>query len=117
VVQASDGGYIVAASGDSDIYLLKTTSAGSQVWLQKLAGAGLLGGMVLSDDGKLVIVGSAIAQGSSNYDIWLVKFDLTERLPSGLVVATALACVMVGSLGVSAKKERKKLKQKNTKNS
>lgn len=83
VQQTGDGGYIVAGttfsygSGGSDIYLVKTDSAGNRVWEKAIGGSGAERGCSVQQtgDGGYIIAGSTSSYGSGSDDAYLVKTD------------------------------------------
>jgi hypothetical protein len=83
VQQTSDGGYIVAGStssigaGDSDVYLIKVTSAGSEQWETSFGSAyGEYGRSVQqTSDGGYIIAGDAYSLIAGLNDVYLVKAD------------------------------------------
>jgi hypothetical protein len=87
LVQASDGGYVMAGNTnsfgdnetdvDSDVYLVKTDAAGTMVWNKTYGGAGSDGGrsLVKTRDGGYAIAGFTFSYGGSSNDMFLVKTD------------------------------------------
>lgn len=80
VSETDDGGYIVTGytssdgAGSKDVYLIKTDSAGNEVWTKTFGGSGPeMGGSVdETSDGGFVIVGAS-GSYSDNSDVYLVK--------------------------------------------
>ncbi len=83
VVQSSDGGYALAGYttsygvGSYDFRLVKTDSAGSQLWSHNYGGAGDDEACIVvqSSDGGYALAGYTASFGAGNYDFWLVKTD------------------------------------------
>ena len=82
VVQTSDGGYAIAGytqsfgAGSSDVYLVKTDSAGSMLWNKTYGGTSNDIGysLVQTGDGGYAIAGQTYS-GAGNDDVYLVKTD------------------------------------------
>jgi hypothetical protein len=83
VVQASDGGYIVAGSsqsfgaGAADVYLLKTDSSGNVVWTRTFGGPDSEGGASVqqTSDGGYVVSAYTNSFGEGDWDVYLIKTD------------------------------------------
>ncbi|MES2593053.1 MAG: T9SS type A sorting domain-containing protein [Bacteroidota bacterium] len=82
--QTSDGGYITVGqtmglgAGNSDVYLVKTDSAGTNLWTRTYGGsADDLGNSVQqTSDGGYIIVGTTSSFGTPNMsDVYLIKTD------------------------------------------
>ena len=81
VQQTSDGGYIVAGytdsygSGGYDVYLVRTSPDGDQLWQTTFGGSSVdSGGSVQqTSDGGYIIAGSTRSYGSGSDDMYLVK--------------------------------------------
>ncbi|MCD4842990.1 MAG: dockerin type I repeat-containing protein, partial [Methanosarcinales archaeon] len=86
VQQTSDGGYIIAGStgyydyddfkpGDFDFWLVKTDSAGTEMWDKTFGGTDLdyARSVQQTSDGGYIIAGSTGSYWADSYDFWLVK--------------------------------------------
>jgi hypothetical protein len=89
VVQANDGGYLVAGStnssgaGQNDFWLVKTDANGKTSWNQTYGGAGeeVARSVVQARDSGYVVTGYKRSLNASAYDIWVVKTD-----PAGVML-------------------------------
>jgi len=83
VVQAVDGGYVLAGSthsfgaGGNDFWLVKTDSSGNHEWNKTYGGLDYdwAYSMVQAVDGGYVLAGYTHSFGAGNMDVWLVKTD------------------------------------------
>ena len=83
VVQANDGGYLVAGStnssgaGQNDFWLVKTEVNGKISWNQTYGGVGeeVARSVVQASDGGYTVTGYRRSLNASAYDIWVVKTD------------------------------------------
>lgn len=83
VRQTSDGGFIVTgrtysySAGGSDIWLIKTNSAGDTLWTKAFGGLEQDFGEVVrqTSDGGYILVGSTSSSGAGEADIWLLRTD------------------------------------------
>jgi len=86
VRETSDNGYIIAGSthsygaGSFDAWLIKTDSAGEEIWNKTFGGAGGDGGKSVqqTSDGGYIIAGHT-APYLGAYDIWLIKTDFAGK--------------------------------------
>ncbi len=83
VVLTGDGGYLIVGythsygAGSSDIWLVKTDSAGSMQWSQTYGGTNADMGysVVRTSDGGYALAGKTSSFGAGDYDFWLIKTD------------------------------------------
>ncbi len=83
VQQTSDGGYIVAGTtisfgaGDSDVYVIKTNSAGDTQWTRTFGGTRADMGRSVRQtiDGGYIVAGATLSFGVWNHDVYLIKTD------------------------------------------
>jgi hypothetical protein len=83
VQQTSDGGYVVVGhtdptgSGDCDMFLVKTDSAGDTLWTRTYRGSyyNEARGIQQTADGGYVITGFAGNPLTADYDLYLIKTD------------------------------------------
>ncbi len=83
VIQTSDGGYALGGcttsfgAGDRDFWLVKTDSAGNQLWSKTIGGVYSDGieSMVQTRDGGYALACYTLSYGAGRYDGWLVKTD------------------------------------------
>jgi hypothetical protein len=92
LVEASDGGYVLAGDisyssddlgyGWSDAWLVKTDESGNLEWSRRYGGAGFdcAYGLVEASDGGYVLVGFTQVWGDGWNDFWLVKTDPNGNL-------------------------------------
>jgi predicted secreted protein/Mg-chelatase subunit ChlD len=80
---SADGGYVVTGHtssygvGGMDIWLIKTDSAGEEIWSRAFGGGGdeFATSLQRTDDGGYVIAGITPSFGSGGKDLWLIKTD------------------------------------------
>jgi hypothetical protein len=76
VQETNDGGYVVAATSQSDdVYLVKTDAQGDTLWTRTYGGQGLSHGNSVrqTTDGGYIITGHMGPYGGSDYDVYLIK--------------------------------------------
>ncbi len=80
---STDGGYVVAGHtssygvGGMDIWLIKTDSAGEEIWSRVFGGGGdeFATSLQRTDDGGYIIAGITPSFGAGGKDLWLIKTD------------------------------------------
>lgn len=80
---SSDGGYVVTGHtssygvGGMDIWLIKTDSAGEEIWSRAFGGGGneFATSLQKTDEGGYVITGITSSFGAGEKDLWLIKTD------------------------------------------
>jgi len=82
MVQTSDGGYVLAGyfdwgAGDTDFWLVKTDSAGNQLWNEYYGDSGAedCHSVVQTADEGYALAGYTDSFGAGGSDFWLVKTD------------------------------------------
>lgn len=88
VQQTVDGGYIVAGStanfgsGDFDVYLVKTNSAGDTLWTRCYGGnkSDLGVSVQQTDDEGYIIAGTTLSFGVGNYSAFLNRVDVNGNV-------------------------------------
>ncbi len=111
MVQTSDGGYVLAGyfdwgAGDTDFWLVKTDSAGNQLWAEAYGdfGAEDCRSVVQTADGGYALAGYTDSFGAGGYDFWLVKTgelgnDLWDQTYGGANNDIANSVVQTGDGG------------------
>ena len=83
VQKTLDGGYIIIGTtasygnGSDDIWLIKTTADGDQVWNMFYGENGSESGAAVqqTNDGGYILVGKSFSEENNSFDIWLIKTD------------------------------------------
>ncbi len=83
IVQTYDGGFLITGStssfgyGNTDVYLVKTDSAGTYLWSKTFGGSNVDWGMSLKETGDrgIIIAGYTNSFGSGGYDVYLIRTD------------------------------------------
>ncbi len=83
VLQASDGGYVIAGNVQSvsldsnNIYLIKTNSIGTVIWTKTFDGVGNdeANKVEKTNDGGFIISGNTNSFGAGGYDVYAIKTD------------------------------------------
>lgn len=92
VKQTADGGFLIAGytlsygAGSEDLWLVKTDSAGNQLWHKTYGGTAsdVANSMDLTTDGGYVVVGYTLSSGAGVHDAWLLR-TVTSVVPVELV--------------------------------
>lgn len=92
----SDGGYIIAGTGNfnsagSDIFLIKTDSKGDTLWTRFIGGGSTDYGNAVAPttDGGYIIAGSTMSFGAGASDAFLVKTDVNGNVTWSKTYGTA----------------------------
>jgi len=83
LVVTSDGGFVISGcktsydTGKSDVWLMKTDSAGNMEWNKTYGGARSedVFSMKTTSDGGFILTGHTSSFGAGGYDCWVVKTD------------------------------------------
>jgi hypothetical protein len=100
VQQTSDGGYIIAGytnsfgSGKSDIYIVKTDSAGNLLWQKTIGGTNYDEGWSIqqTSDGGFIIAGDSYSYGTGGFDVYVVKLAASANIPGNLDYDSDVDC-------------------------
>jgi parallel beta-helix repeat protein len=85
MIQSSDGGFILtgytesSGNGSYDLWIVKTDSAGDEIWSQTYGGIDMEQGFSILElpSGDLLVTGSTSSIGAGYKDVWLLKTDAT----------------------------------------
>jgi len=88
VQQTSDGGYVVAgytalnASGNADVFLVKTDSTGNRTWSKTFGSSGIDTAYSVQPtaDGGYIVAGTTQQPGHVDFDFYLIKTDAVGNL-------------------------------------
>ncbi len=83
LIQTADGGYALVGTtysfgaGSSDIWLVKTDSAGNMVWNKTYGGTNedWAYALIQAVDGGYTLIGETLSFGAGGSDVWLVRTD------------------------------------------
>jgi hypothetical protein len=112
VVQASDGGYVLAGdtssygAGSDDSWLVKTDANGNELWNQTYGGPDGDGAysLVKTPDGGYALVGSTHSFGAGNQDFWLIKTNEYGIVPEAKWVILPLMATATLAILITKKK-------------
>jgi hypothetical protein len=88
VQQTSDGGFIITghtavdSASNTDVFLIKTDSAGNRTWSKIFGGSGIdMAYCVrLTADGGYIVAGATQPSGQVDFDVYLIKTDSAGNL-------------------------------------
>ena len=89
IISTQDGGYLLAgktyswSEGIGDVWLVKTDSEGNEIWNTSFGGIGIEAGpdiLLQLDDGSYIIPTDTESFGNGDFDIWLIKTDITGNM-------------------------------------
>ena len=83
IKETKDGGFLICGAKknnvteDKNVYVIKTDSAGNEIWAKTFGGDGADWGSAICEtkDGSYVIVGHTKSFGAGNFDVWLLKIS------------------------------------------
>ncbi len=90
IYQTTDGGYIITGSTESygfkngftDVYLIKTNSAGDTLWTKTFGGALYDDGYAVRQTSDLgyIVVGNTSSFGNGGFDIYMIRTDVNGKI-------------------------------------
>ncbi|MFO7676999.1 MAG: PKD domain-containing protein [Thermoplasmatota archaeon] len=89
VAQTFNGNFILTGytrsygAGGDDVWVVKTDSAGNEVWNETYGGSSSDVGYSIkqTNDGGYIVVGHTLSYGAGLHDVWLVKLESDETPP------------------------------------
>jgi len=88
IQQTSDGGYIITGhtssygAGGTDLWMIKTNSAGNEIWSKTFGGKGDDFGTAVqqTSDGSYIMTGRTSSYGMGVMDLWMIKTDANGNI-------------------------------------